>query len=234
MLDKKIYHELIQGIHDEFKNENTGHDISHFYRVASLAAYLSEKESGDYDICQLAAWTHDLGRIHEKKTGELHFAQKQIKRIESILLSNKVPVSIVEQVSICVREHENYQFSGDPKPSTQESAILQDADRLDALGAFGLTRTILFSKAHGSKIWSDTYREETWDNTDSGGSTAGHIQAKLLRLADNMNTETGRVLGVRRSVILRAFIQGLEEEVGIVANTPLSYLQTKEHDDYLF
>jgi len=129
---------------------------------------------------------------------------------------------LVDPICHCVAVHEEYSFEDDPLTAeTLEAEVLQDADNLDAIGAVGVARAFQFGGAHGNLLWDpdrplpdpdDPYRKDGHDDHDGPASTYHHFHAKLLRLHENMNTETGRDIAAERHAFLEEFAERFEKE----------------------
>jgi uncharacterized protein len=195
--------------------DSSGHDMHHLWRVNRLGTRIADSEGADERIVGVAALVHDLHRV--RGDGFTHPAET-IPEIREILADAGVPDALRDPVCHCVAVHEEYDFEDDPREAeTIEAEVLQDADNLDAIGAVGVARTFQFGGAHGNLIWDPdrplpdgAYEKD--DHEDEQASTYHHIHAKLLRLHENMNTETGRDIAAGRHAFLEEFAERFEQE----------------------
>ena len=181
-----------------FLDEGTGHDYFHIERVVTNAKKILETENADPFLVELAAWTHDVGdyKLHDgvDKSNELITEFLQTLQVEKETI-DKV-LEIVSQVS----------FSKGNTPTTIEAKIVQDADRLDAIGAVGIARCF----AYGGSVHNVLYNP--YDNSKDASSVQ-HFYDKLFKLKDLMNTETAKKIANKRHQFMENFIEEFYQEV---------------------
>ncbi|MBD3279525.1 MAG: HD domain-containing protein [Candidatus Pacebacteria bacterium] len=170
----------------------SGHDWDHTYRVWQLAKYLAKEEQANLLVVELAAWLHDLARPTAKQDHALAGA----KLARDFLQSLPVEPEVVEQVVNCIAKHS---FSGRQPAVTLEEQVIQDADRLDALGAVGLARCFAYGETHQRSLTR----------------SIDHIKEKLLLLKGLMNTKTGQQLACDRHQFVEQFLTQLQTEIAI-------------------
>jgi len=168
------------------------HSYEHTLRVRQLCMLIGEKERADLEILEAAALLHDIGRSEEEVTGESH-AKVGANMAVAFLATTAFPPPKLPQVASAIRTH---RFSENKTPESLEGEILSDADKLDAMGALGLARTIAESLIQKRGL--------------HGMIT--HMERKLLKLKDRMRTETGKQLAEPRHQLLVAFMQALASE----------------------
>ncbi|MFV0198503.1 HD domain-containing protein [Empedobacter falsenii] len=181
-----------------FLDEGTGHDYFHIERVVTNAKKILETEDADPFLVELAAWTHDIGdyKLHDG----VDKSEKLIKSfLESIQVKEETIVRILEIVS-------QVSFSKGNKPTTIEAEIVQDADRLDAIGAVGIARCFAYGGSVGSILYNP------YDNSKDASSVQ-HFYDKLFRLKDLMNTKTAKQIAEKRHLYMENFIQEFYQEV---------------------
>ncbi|MFB6135154.1 MAG: HD domain-containing protein [Halobacteriaceae archaeon] len=198
--------------------DDAAHDRHHAWRVFELATRIAEAEGGDVEVVGAAALVHDLHRAREDG-GEFVHPRETLPEVREVLDEAGYPVEKVGDVCHCVAVHEEYDFEADPDAAeTLEAEILQDADNLDALGAVGVARAFAYGGARGNRLWDpdrplpDGPYEKSGGADGGPGSTYHHVHAKLLRLHEHVNTETGRDLAAERHAFLEAFATRFEEE----------------------
>ena len=186
---------FIQGI---FSGDSSGHDYYHTIRVYKLATKIAKQENADVKIVQLAALLHDVDDI--KLSPDTYVTKKNAVDFMTI---NKIDGKKIEAVS----------FAGTDSvvPDTIEGKCVQDADRLDAIGAIGIARTFAYGGSRGRKIYDPEIKpkmgmnkEEYRNNQDS--TSINHFYEKLLLLKDMMNTTEGKKLAEHRLVVMQEFL----------------------------
>lgn len=200
----------IEFVKDYFKNDFSGHDYFHTLRVYNTARHIAVKEKGDLFIVSLAALLHDVDDI--KLSMSTHKNKDNARRfMESNNLSNE----IIEKV-ICIINDISYKGT-DTKPSKiLEGKIIQDADRLDAIGAIGIARAFAYGGSHNRvmhdpdqlpklNISSEEYRNHV-------STTINHFYEKLFNLKDLMNTNTAKEIAVSKETYMKDFIDRFLKE----------------------
>ena len=172
-----------------FRDNAGGHDVSHTMRVYRNALLIAEKESDcDIEIVSLGALLHDAD---DHKL----FRTENNANARSFLTGQNVPPDRIERICRVINSVSFSQNRG-KHPDTLEGKIVQDADRLDALGAVGVARTFAYGGEHGRSL----------------DSSISHFHEKLLLLKDEMNTETGKALAEKRHTFLQTFLEEYSKE----------------------
>ncbi|WP_413532800.1 HD domain-containing protein [Empedobacter brevis] len=181
-----------------FLDEGTGHDYFHIERVVTNAKKILETEEADPFLVELAAWTHDIGdyKLHNgvDKSEELIRAFLESINVEEETIQKVL--EIVSQVS----------FSKGNKPTTIEAEIVQDADRLDAIGAVGIARCFAYGGSVGTILYNP------YDNSKDASSLQ-HFYDKLFKLKDLMNTTTAKNMALNRHEYMEKFVEEFYQEV---------------------
>ncbi|GGG83243.1 HD domain-containing protein [Paenibacillus radicis (ex Gao et al. 2016)] len=204
----------------KMKDDSTGHDFLHAVRVMELAVDIAAELEADQGLAMAAGLLHDYYRKEEKQTGQLHYGQEAIEGLRHEFESLLVPYlkeERFERMLQAISRHEEYPFAGGAQrpPLSVDEQILQDADRIDAIGAIGIGRTFMFGGAHGLSLADD----EEWSDRifDPGqkphGSVYRHFYEKLLHLSDGMHTGPGKRLADERHQFLVHFVRQLEYEL---------------------
>jgi len=214
MLEKYI--EVIKPyIIDLFKDDSSGHDISHLTRTMNITINICDKENGDKLIVGIAAFMHDIHRIMQNETGKFVSPKESLSKVREILSNTDLSEDIINKICYCIEYHENYNWNGNNVEDIN-TLILQDADNLDAIGAIGVGRTFSYGGAHNVKMYDEetplnsdeNYAEENGDDP----STIHHFYHKLFRLANNMNTETARKQAIERTEFMKVFVNEFLQE----------------------
>lgn len=195
-----------------FEGESSGHDFQHTYRVYKTAMELARIEDADLDIVALASLLHD---VDDRKVFPETYKEKLHAR--NFLKENEVDEDEIEIIIKCISDVE-YLGVDSVKPSSIEGKCVQDADRIDALGAIGIARAFAYGGAHHRKMYDksvDPIMNMTADeykaNTD--GTTINHFYEKLFELEYLMNTVSGREEAHRRTRYMKDFLTEFLEEV---------------------
>lgn len=172
-----------------FRGNSGGHDVGHTMRVYNLAMQIAGTEEGcDRTVVALAALLHDADDYKL-------FSTTDNANARAFLKANGVPGDVTERICEAINSV-SFSKNGTKAPSTIEGKIVQDADRLDALGAVGIARTFAYGGEHGRSL----------------ESTIQHFHEKLLLLKDGMNTEAAREIAVSRHAFLLEFLERFQSE----------------------
>ncbi|MDD7423617.1 MAG: HD domain-containing protein [Candidatus Methanomethylophilaceae archaeon] len=208
-MDVSVRDAIVREVRDRFSGDSGGHDIEHTFRVVRNAMHISSIEGGDADVIELAALLHDTDdrKLFGDTHGECPFARSVMENRFSDDTIEHV-VSIINSVSFKGRDTR--------APDTLEGRIVQDADRLDAIGAVGIARAFAYGGSRGRRMYDPSDRPRTdmdaetyFSNT---GTTINHFYEKLLLLKDMMNTDTGRSMAERRHTFMESFLDEFYRE----------------------
>lgn len=196
-------------VRDIFINEGSGHDWWHIYRVRKYALKIAETEGGNLFLIEMAALLHDLDDWKFKKDPGENKTQEWLNHLATAEKDAVQIVDIISQVS----------FKGagvKSKPATIEAKIVQDADRLDAIGAIGIARTFAYGSSRGRLIYDPENEPVLHDSFEayknSTAPTINHFYEKLLLLKDRMNTETGKKMAKNRHRFMESFLEQFFKE----------------------
>lgn len=198
-----------------FKNDSSGHDISHLIRTMNTALYIQGKEGGDKIIIGISAFLHDVHRIMQNRSGKFVSPEDSIGKVKEILHHTDLTEEQLNKICYCIEHHEEYNWNGNNEEDIN-TLILQDADNLDAIGAIGIGRAFSYGGCHNIIMYddntplnqNDNYSEENGDDP----STIHHFYHKLLKLGENMNTKTARELASERTEFMKIFIKEFLDE----------------------
>lgn len=205
-----IIRETEQWVKNQLLHETTGHDWCHIVRVTRVAEGIGKKEGADLFIVKMAALLHDLA--DDKVNKNEHEAITTIVRcLESLHVAPSSVKHILEIIQTI-----SFKGGNGEKVRTLEAEVVQDADRLDAIGAIGIARTFQYSGANGQPIYDPdiSTRENISFEEYRNGKTSGinHFYEKLLLLKDKMNTATGKRLAEKRHAIMEQFLEEFYKE----------------------
>lgn len=189
---------------------DAAHDLGHILRVAALAELLAREEGADLDTCVAAGLLHDLV-YRPKNHPESPFTARMAADLvpqwcrETAGLADRA-----EAVAAAVASHS---WSGGEVPASLEAAVVQDADRLEALGAIGIARVFATGASFGAGLW---HPEDPWGTArelDDKAWSLDHFERKLLRLAAGMKTAAGQRRATLRHQTLLAYLAALRTEL---------------------
>lgn len=187
------------------------HDITHITRVVQNTLRLTEAENGNAAVTIPAAWLHDC--VSVAKDSPLRSQASRLAAEEAVrfLASCDYPVDLLPQIYHAIEAHS---FSAKITTETLEAQIVQDADRLEALGAIGIARCFLTGGSMGTPLYesSDPFAKDR--DLDDRSYTLDHFYCKLMGLADTMQTRAGRAEAIKRTHYMQKFLQQLGEEIG--------------------
>ncbi|AKB27671.1 metal-dependent phosphohydrolase [Methanosarcina siciliae T4/M] len=197
------------------EGEPSSHDMSHITRVETLCREIQKEEGGDLLILRLAALLHDVGVIKEHEEGGDH-AVYSAEIATEFLGRAGVEKKTVEAVAYCILTH---RFSGGKSPEIIEARILQDADRLDALGAIGIFRSILSMGAlrmlkHTTGLDKGSSKKTVYINDPVEGFNE-YMHYKPFKILDKLNTDTAKRIAEERLKIMRLYLEALNIEAEI-------------------
>ncbi|EGR2271159.1 HD domain-containing protein [Vibrio parahaemolyticus] len=189
---------------------DAAHDIEHVKRVVKTAKQLCDEENADIAIVLPAAYLHDCFTYPKdhpnRKQSSAIAAKKAIAYLESIQYPQHYHDAIAHSI-------EAHSFSANIRPNTLEAQIVQDADRLDALGAIGVTRCIQVSTHFNAQLYNDNDMFAKERELNDKQFTVDHFQTKLFKIVDTMNTESAKLEANKRKAFMQTYLKQLHDEV---------------------
>lgn len=204
MNNKKIIDKVKEFVKQEMLKGDSGHDWSHVLRVNNTAKKIAKKENANLFIVELSALFHDIADS-KFTNGDETVAPKKVKEF---LGSLKVDAEIIEKVNYIV-DHVSFKKE-QPIEKSIELKVVQDADRLDAMGAIGVARAFSYG-AYKNRLMYDPKEKPNLNQTKeqyvkAEGTTINHFYEKLLLLKDLMNTKEGKKLAEKRHKFLEKYL----------------------------
>ncbi|MBS1529361.1 MAG: HD domain-containing protein [Bacteroidetes bacterium] len=195
------------------ENAEGGHDWWHIHRVWTNAKKIAQTERCSLLVVELAALLHDIA------DAKFHKGDEEIgpKTAGKFLRSINVDQQIMEHVQQIIRNISFKASFDKPKFYSKELAIVQDADRLDAMGAIGIARAFSYGGYKGREIYNPEIEpnpnmtKEEYKN--SSAPSVNHFYEKLLLLKDKMNTATGKQLAEQRHAFMEQYLEQFFSEV---------------------
>lgn len=186
----------IQGVvKEKLGKESSGHDYLHAMRVVNNAISIASDYDVDLDVVKTAALIHDL--IDHKLESKYKLS---LIEIEALLEKSDFTENQIKMIKDII---ENVSFSKGNIPSSLEGKIVQDADRLDALGAIGIARTFAYGGKNNRLLYGDEKREDS----------LSHFYDKLFKLDNLMNTKKAKEIALERIQFMREFEQRMLNEI---------------------
>lgn len=214
MNQEKVIENTIEFVKEELKNAEGGHDWFHIERVFRNTILISREEKVDVFVVSLAALLHDIA------DPKFHNGDEKIgpKKAKAFLISQKVPKEIGKHV---VKIIKNVSFKNSlekkgKKFTSIELEVVQDADRLDAIGAIGIARCFNYGGFKNRPLYDPSIlpnlnmTKEEYKN--STAPTINHFYEKLLLLKDKMNTKTGKRIADDRHSYMEGFLKQFYDE----------------------
>ena len=203
MMEQTI-EKAIEFIKDVFKEDFSGHDFYHSMRVYRMALKIAEAEKADREMVALAALLHD---VDDRKLSPQTAAKKD--RAVGFMRSQNVPEEKIRQICTIIDEI-SFKGTDSVRPSTLEGKCVQDADRLDALGAIGIARTFAYGGNHNRSMYDPDQPpqigmdQQAYQNSNS--CSLNHFYEKLFLLEEMMNTESGKTIAAERTQYMKQFV----------------------------
>jgi HD domain protein len=189
----------------------TGHDWFHTERVWRLARLIAKTENCNQEIVEISALLHDIAdpKFHNgDETLALEISEKFLNEIG-------MEAQKIEQILFIIK-HISFKNKGETIEKTKELEIVQDADRLDAMGAIGISRTFNFGGYKNNPIYNPDIQPNIHQTKEeykkSNGTTINHFYEKLLLLKNLMNTDKGRELAEERHSFMLVFLEQFYKE----------------------
>ena len=189
---------------------DVAHDLEHVRRVVGNARALAAAEKARAEIVLPAAWLHDCVSVPKDSPQRASASRLAAAQAVAWLREWGWPEKWLPEIAHAIEAHS---FSADLAPRTIEARVVQDADRLDALGATGLARCLMLGGALGRPLYAaaDPFCENRLP--DDRVSAVDHFYTKLLKLEGLMQTASGRREARRRTEFLQTFLAGLKREI---------------------
>ncbi|MDG2227642.1 MAG: HD domain-containing protein [Flavobacteriales bacterium] len=209
--EKEIIIKVTAEIKAQFEGEGTGHDWWHIIRVVNTAKQIAKEEGANSFIVELSALLHDLGdhKFHKEKDA----AEKLISEmLDNSGVSEKLKNQVLEIVS-------NVSYKGanvETRPTSLEGKVVQDADRLDAIGAIGIARAFAYGGNKERLLYHPNQPPVVHDDFNAykndKGHTINHFYEKLLLLKDRMQTKSGKEMAEERHQYMEGYLKQFYKE----------------------
>ena len=232
--EQEIISKAKKYISEIFKEDSSGHDYEHSVRVyknaLEISSQITKKEENNKNfnlnlfIIGLSALLHDVDDYKIKNYNKDNPFQNLEKFLKENKISNELDINLIKEIISEV----SFKAGETKTPKSLEGKIVQDADRLDALGAIGIARAFAFGGSRNRKLYDEENiyelakrNFETFDLTkvsfeqykNEKKDTVTHFYEKLLKLESMMNTEYGKIIAKKRTDLMKNFLNDLYEEI---------------------
>lgn len=191
-------------------SDDGSHDVAHLQRVWNNAAAILAEEGGDAEIVAAATLLHDCVTVEKNDPMRAHASRLAARKAEAILAELGWDPARIAAVAHAIEAHS---FSAAIPPETLEARILQDADRLDAIGMVGVARCFYIAGRMGSGLYDPHDPEATTRPLDDKRFAIDHFENKLFKLAAGFQTAAGSRLAATRQARLRRFYDEFLDEI---------------------
>lgn len=209
-MDKTIINDALEFVKNTFNDDYSGHDYFHTLRVYKMAARIAEQENANLMTVRLAALLHDVDDI---KLSPETYANKD--KAAAFLRKHEISEEMIKTICNIIGEV-SFKGTDSAAPETIESKCVQDADRLDALGAVGIARTFAYGGSHNRTIHDPDIKPTVNMNADKYqghiSTSINHFYEKLFLLKDMMNTDTAKKIAEQRENYMKAYISEFLDE----------------------
>jgi uncharacterized protein len=203
---KMLKEEFVRKLYESSKE---GHDFFHVERVHRFAMKIAEKEKADSEIVDAAAWLHDIARAKEDRAECECHAAEGAKMAKKILSEIDFPKEKIEAVAHAIEVH---RFSKGKQAETTEAKILQEADRLDAIGAICIARVFMYNGHRGLPMY-EPGREPDKEYHGQDTNAINHFYEKVLKIKpETFHTKIGKEMAKERYAFIQKFLKRFKEE----------------------
>ncbi|MBC5629907.1 HD domain-containing protein [Clostridium sp. NSJ-6] len=211
-MDKNLMIEKTKDfVKEKLYGEGSGHDWFHIERVYNLSKFIAEKENADLFIVEMTSLLHDIDDWKFSNDTDTNTTTT-----ENFLASISVPKNDINKIISIIK---TMSFKGGVVDSTQnsiEGKVIQDSDRLDAIGAIGIARTFAYGGSKGRQIYDPSINPIEFTSLEqvknAENHTVNHFYEKLLKLKDLMNTNTAKEIAEKRHKFMENFLEEFYSE----------------------
>jgi len=189
---------------------DAAHDAAHIQRVVANARELASQENARLEIVIPAAWLHDCVAVSKRSPERTMASRQAAKKAEQFLRQSAYPHEFIPAIVHAIAAHS---FSAQIAPETVEARVVQDADRLDAIGAIGIARCFMVGGALGTRLYDPLAPFPDSRPVDDSVNIIDHFYAKLLRVAGTMKTAAGKEEAIKRTAYMQQFLRVLRQEI---------------------
>jgi uncharacterized protein len=199
-------------VEEKFRGDSSGHDWWHIYRVWKMAQHIANNEDGvDIQVVELAALMHDLGdwKLNTTEKSEEEIISDACRTLDV----SKDDTSKILDIILHIPYNKNIEVKNE---LSLEGKIVQDADRLDAIGAIGIARVFAYGGMQNRELYNPDIKPQKIVSVEqykkSQGSSVNHFYEKLLLVKDHMNTETAKAIAESRHQYMKHYLERFHKE----------------------
>ncbi len=196
----------------QMQNADAGHDIHHIHRVVANARIIGIAEQAIAQVVLPAAWLHDVVVVAKDSPKRSQASRMAAEAAVAFLQERGYPIEYHAAIHHAIAAHS---FSAGIPPETCEAKVVQDADRLEALGALGLARCLMTGVAMGTQLMHPEEPFPVRRTADDTHYSVDHLFVKLLKLPTLMQTSIGKKMARQRAEFLIVFLEALQQETHI-------------------
>lgn len=198
-------------LNEQLATADAAHSLDHIRRVVTNARWLAGEEQADLRIVIPAAWLHDCVTVPKNSPLRRQASTLAGETAAAFLAQSGYPEAFIDDIAHAIAAHS---FSANITPRTIEAQVVQDADRLDSIGAIGIARCLLTGVSFDADLYesSDPFAEHG-RRLDDKRYSVDHFYVKLFKLADQMQTAAGRAEGERRTAYMKGYLAQLRHEI---------------------
>ncbi|MGI9889746.1 HD domain-containing protein [Vibrio chagasii] len=190
--------------------QDAAHDISHIKRVVKTAKALCAQEQAKLEVVLPAAYLHDCFTFPKNHPDRAQSSKMAADKAIAFLKSIDYPTSYLDEIHHAIVTHS---YSANIIPETLEAQIVQDADRLDSLGAIGIARCLYVGQSFNAELYNHEDPFANQRDLDDKHYSVDHFYVKLFKLAETMNTKSAKLEANKRTDYMRGFLEQLGAEV---------------------
>lgn len=194
----------------ELPAADAAHDLAHVRRVVAMARHLSEVEGADMAVVLPAAWLHDCVVMAKDSPDRPRASRLAAAKAGTWLRTNGYPMGAIPGIEHAIAAHS---YSAGIPAETLEARVVQDADRLDSLGAIGIARCFVVGGLLGRPIYDEAEPFPQQRQPDDRRASVDHFYTKLFKLAATMQTEAGRQMAEERTTVMHDYLDRLAAEI---------------------
>lgn len=209
-----VYEKFESQFEDKVKkiatSDDPAHDILHFRRVVKSAKQIAISEKANLDVVVPAAWLHDLVNVPKNDSRRSQASKLSAEAALAFLKEINYPEVFLKEIAHAIEAHS---FSANIQTRSLESQVVQDADRLDSIGAIGLARCFAVAAVMKRPFYceEDSFCQQR--PADDTLYTIDHFYKKLLLIEEKLNTDSAKKIGKRRTEYLKNYLNELKEEI---------------------
>jgi uncharacterized protein len=197
---------------EAMKDADPGHGMDHIQRVVANAEHIAGEEKASLDVVMPAVWLHDCVIVPKNSPLRSQASRMAAERASQFLHTIGYPAKLIPKIEHCIAAHS---FSAGISCESLEARVVQDSDRLEAIGAIGIARCLMTGGALGQQLYDLEEPFPMMRVPQDSVQSIDHFFAKLLKIQPTMQTDAGKRLAEKRTLFLVRFLEELAEEIGM-------------------